>query len=247
MSFRFLIPLLAGVALTGSVHAQGLGKLKGVVELFTSQGCASCPPADAALQRLIAQGDVVALAYHIDYWNYMGWNDTMSSRDNTDRQYAYARTLGRSNVYTPQAILNGRDHLNGADFQAINLKLDDLNRAGKGLTVPVSAAVKGDQLEINIAAGQGKADVVVAYFDREQSVDVTKGENSGHQIAYMHSVSDVETVGMWEGKPMSLTLPANVMDKAGRKGLAILLQSSTPAGDPAAIIGATVMTLGADD
>lgn len=247
MSFRFLISLLAGVALTGSVHAQELGKLKGVVELFTSQGCASCPPADAALQRLIAQGDVVALAYHIDYWNYMGWSDTMSSKDNTDRQYAYARTLGRSNVYTPQAIINGRDHLNGADLQAINLKVDDLNRAGKGLTVPVSATMKGDQLEIKIAAGQGKADVVVAYFDREQSVDVTKGENSGHQIAYMHSVSDVETVGMWEGKPMSLTLPANVMDKAGRKGLAILLQSSTPSGDPSAIIGATVMTLGADD
>lgn len=247
MSFRFLISLLAGVALTGSVHAQELSKLKGVVELFTSQGCASCPPADAALQRLIAQGDVVALAYHIDYWNYMGWDDTMSSKDNTARQYAYARTLGRSNVYTPQAIINGRDHLNGADFQAINVKLDDLKRVGKGLTVPVAAVMKGDQLEINIAAGQGKADVVVAYFDREQSVDVTKGENSGHQIAYMHSVSDVETVGMWEGKPMSLTLPANVMDKAGRKGLAVLLQSSTPTGDPAAIIGAAVMTLGADD
>jgi hypothetical protein len=247
MSLRFLISLLAGVALSGSVCAQEAAKLKGVVELFTSQGCASCPPADAALEKLIAQGDVVALAYHIDYWNYLGWNDTMSSKDNTARQYAYARTLGRSNVYTPQAIINGRDHLNGADLQAINVKLDDLNHAGKGLTVPVSAAMKGDQLEIKIAAGQGKADVVVAYFDREQSVDVTKGENSGHEIAYMHSVSDVETVGMWEGKPMNLTLPANVMDKAGRKGLAILLQSSTPAGDPAAILGAAVMTLGADD
>ena len=247
MSFRFLIPLLAGLALTGSVCAQEAAKLKGVVELFTSQGCASCPPADAALEKLIAQGDVVALAYHIDYWNYLGWNDTMSSKDNTDRQYAYARTLGRSNVYTPQAIINGRDHLNGADFQAINVKLDDLSHVGKGLTVPVSAAMKGDQLEIKIAAGEGKADVVVAYFDREQSVDVTKGENTGHKIAYMHSVSDVETVGMWEGKPMSLTLPANVMDKAGRKGLAILLQSSTPTGDPAAILGAAVMTLGADD
>lgn len=247
MSLRFMISLLAGLALTGSVHAQELGKLKGVVELFTSQGCASCPPADAALEKLISQGDVVALAYHIDYWNYMGWNDTMGSKDNTDRQYAYARALGRSNVYTPQAIINGRDHMNGADLQAINVKLDDLNRQGKGLTVPVSAAMKGDQLEIKIAAGQGKADVVVAYFDREQDIDVTKGENSGHQIAYMHSVSDVETVGLWEGKAMSLTLPANVMDKAGRKGLAILLQSSTPTGDPAAIIGATVMTLGADD
>ncbi|MBO9100176.1 MULTISPECIES: DUF1223 domain-containing protein [unclassified Rhizobium] len=247
MSLRFLISLLAGVALTGAAHAQDLGKLKGVVELFTSQGCASCPPADAALKQLIEQGNVVALAYHVDYWNYLGWNDTMSSKDNTARQYAYARTLGRSSVYTPQAVLNGRDHLNGADLGAINVKLDDLSRAGQGLTVPVSAAMKGDELEIDIAAGMGKANVVVAYFDREQRVDVTKGENTGQQIAYMHSVSDVETVGMWEGKPMHLTLPANVMDKAGRKGLAIMLQSSTATGDPAAIIGATVMTMGADD
>jgi len=247
MSLRFLISLVAGFSLVASAHAQELGKLKGVVELFTSQGCASCPPADAALQKLIAQGDVVALAYHVDYWNYLGWNDTMSSRDNTARQYAYARTLGRSGVYTPQAIVNGRDHLNGADLGAINVKLDDLARAGEGLTVPVSAAMKGDELEINIAAGNGKADVVVAYFDRGQSIDVTKGENVGHEIVYMHSVSDVETVGMWEGKPMHLTLPATVMEKAGRKGLAVLLQSSSSAGDPAAIIGATIMAMGADD
>ncbi len=244
---RLLISLLAGVALTGAAHAQQADKPKGVVELFTSQGCASCPPADAALQQLISQGDVVALAYHIDYWNYLGWNDTMSSKDNTARQYAYARTLGRSSVYTPQAVINGRDHLNGADLGAINVKMDDLARAGQGLKVPVSAAMKGDELEINIAAGMGKANVVVAYFDREQRVDVTKGENIGQQIMYMHSVSDVETVGMWEGQPMHLTLPANVMDKEGRKGLAILLQTSTATGDPSAIIGATVMTMGADD
>ncbi len=244
MSLRFVIPLLAGVALAGSAHAQELHKLKGVVELFTSQGCASCPPADAALRKLIDQGNVVALAYHVDYWNYMGWNDTMASKDNTARQYAYARTLGRSNVYTPQAIVNGRDHLNGADLNAINVKLDQFDRDGKGLTVPVSAAMKGDELEIKIGGGAGKANVVVAYFDKEQVVSVNKGENTGQQIAYLHSVSDVETVGMWDGKPMSVVLPANVMDKAGRKGLAVLLQSATPSGDPSAIVGATVMTIG---
>jgi hypothetical protein len=247
MSLRFVIPFLASVALAVSAHAQELKKLKGVVELFTSQGCSSCPPADAALQKLIAQGDVVALAYHVDYWNYMGWNDTMSSKDNTARQYAYARTLGRSNVYTPQAIVNGRDHLNGADLNAINVKLDQFDNSGKGLTVPVTAAMRGDELEIKIGAGNGKANVVVAYFDREQVVSVDKGENTGHKIAYMHSVSDVETVGMWDGKPMSIALPSTVMDKAGRKGLAVLLQSATPTGDPAAIVGATVMTVGSDN
>ncbi|MBB5573978.1 MULTISPECIES: DUF1223 domain-containing protein [Rhizobium] len=246
MRLRFLVPLLAGIALASSLHAEELAKIKGVVELFTSQGCASCPPADAAFQKLIRQGDVVALAYHVDYWNYLGWNDTMASKDNTARQYAYARTLGRSGVYTPQAIINGRDHLNGADLNAINFKLDDFQRQGKGLTVPVSAAMKGDELEIKIGAGQGKANVVVAYFDREQQVAPKAGENNGQEITYLHAVSDVETVGMWDGKAMNVVLPANVLDKAGRRGLAVLLQSSTPSGDPAAIIGATVLTIGTD-
>jgi hypothetical protein len=246
MRLRFLVPLLTGIALTGSLHAQELAKLRGVVELFTSQGCSSCPPADEALQTLIKQGDVVALAYHVDYWNYLGWNDTMASKDNTARQYAYARMLGRSSVYTPQAIVNGRDHLNGADLSAINVKLDDFQREGKGLTVPVNAAINGDELEIKIGDGQGKANIVVAYFDKEQMVSPKGGENNGQQIAYMHAVSDVETVGMWDGKAMKVVLPANVMDKAGRRGLAILLQASTPSGDPAAILGAAVLTMGTD-
>jgi hypothetical protein len=154
--------------------------------------------------------------------------------------------MGRSGVYTPQAIVNGRDHMNGADLSGINVKLDEFERLGEGLMVPVSAAMKGDELEIKIGAGQGKANVVAVYFDKEQMVAPKGGENTGQQIAYMHAVSDVETVGMWDGKAMSLVLPSTVLDKAGRRGLAILLQASTPAGDPAAILGATVLTVGSD-
>ncbi|OCJ10931.1 MULTISPECIES: thioredoxin family protein [unclassified Rhizobium] len=246
MRLRLSILLLAGIALASSLHAQEAAKIKGVVELFTAQGCASCPPADAAFRKLIRQGDVVALAYHVDYWNYLGWSDTMASKDNTARQYAYARALGRSGVYTPQAVVNGRDHMNGADLNAINVKLDSFQRSGEGLTIPVNAAMKDDELSIKIGAGQGKANVVVVYFDKEQMVAPKGGENNGQQIAYMHAVSDVETVGMWDGKAMNIVLPANVLDKAGRRGLAVLLQSSTPTGDPAAIIGATVLTIGSD-
>ena len=242
MPLRIMMALLAGFAVAEPSLAQDAGKIKGVVELFTSQGCSSCPPADAALQKLIGQGDVVALAYHVDYWNYLGWADTMSSKDNTARQYAYARTLGRSNVYTPQAIINGRDHMNGSDLGAINVKLDEFDRSGKGMTVPVSATRQGDELEIKIGAGQGKANVVVAYFDKKQLVSVNSGENSGQQITYLHSVSDVETVGMWDGRATRLVLPASVMDKSGREGFAVLLQESTQGGDPASIIGATVLT-----
>ena len=118
---RFMIPLIAGLAFAGPLLAAD-GTPKGVVELFTSQGCSSCPPADAAFRKLVSQGNVIALAYHVDYWNYLGWADTLSSKENTARQYGYARMMGRSNVYTPQAIVNGRDHLAGADLAGINME-----------------------------------------------------------------------------------------------------------------------------
>ncbi|MBY3597432.1 MULTISPECIES: DUF1223 domain-containing protein [Rhizobium] len=243
MSPRFLIPLIAGVALAGSLHAED-GKRRGVVELFTSQGCSSCPPADAAFRKLVNQGDVIALAYHIDYWNYLGWADTLSSKENTERQYGYARTMGRSNVYTPQVIVNGRGHLAGADLNGINSRIDSYSSEGNGLTVPISAAMRGDELEIKIGAGQGKANVVMVYFDKEKTINVEKGENSGKKISYLHSVTNVETVGMWDGKATSLTLPASVLQRPQLEGCAILLQTATADGDPAAILGATVVMAG---
>ncbi|ACS58301.1 DUF1223 domain-containing protein [Rhizobium ruizarguesonis] len=243
MSPRFLIPLIAGVVLSGPLQAED-GTPKGVVELFTAQGCSSCPPADAAFRKLVNQGDVIALAYHVDYWNYLGWADTLSSKENTERQYGYAKTMGRSNVYTPQAIVNGRGHLAGADLNGINSQIDTYSSEGNGLTVPISAAMRGDELEIKIGAGQGKANVVMVYFDKEKTIDVEKGENSGQKISYLHSVTNVETVGMWDGKATSLTLPASVLQRPQLEGCAILLQSATADGDPAAILGATVVMAG---
>ncbi|MGK9053227.1 DUF1223 domain-containing protein [Neorhizobium petrolearium] len=245
MPFRFRSVILlagllyAGVALAGEVRAP-----KGVVELFTSQGCSSCPPADATLGSLAAQGDVVALSYHVDYWNYLGWTDTLSSRENTERQYGYAKTLGRSGVYTPQAIINGRDHVKGTDISVINSKIMELGAAGKGLIVPVTAAMRGDQIEIEIGAGKGQADVVVAYFTKHQQVEVTKGENSGKNMEYWHAVYDVQSVGTWDGQSMKLTLPGKLMGKSKKDGCAILLQASGPGGEPAAILGATILMAG---
>lgn len=215
---------------------------KGVVELFTSQGCSSCPPADRALETLAHQGGIVALSYHVDYWNYRGWADTLASPENTARQYAYARSLGRSGVYTPQAVLNGRDHLKGTDAETLDGRLEALRAKGQGMTVPVEASRKGDELAIRIGAGQGKADVVIVYFRQQQTVEVLDGENTGKTIDYVNSVTDVQTVGMWDGNALDLVLPAKMIGTKGTDGFAILLQSSGPQGDPAAILGAAVMT-----
>ena len=224
--------------------ARDLAAPTGVVELFTSQGCSSCPPADAALKRLIDDGKVVALAYHVDYWNYLGWADTLASKDNTARQYAYARMLGRNGVYTPQAVLNGRSHVNGADLEGINSRLLAMADGGEGLDVPVEARLGGDEIDIKVGAGKGKANVIVVYFDREQMVDVKQGENGGRKIAYWHAVRDVQTIGMWDGKPASFVLPASILDQGKNGGCAVLLQTMKDAETPGAILGAAAVVTG---
>lgn len=233
--------LLALGASTAS--AQEAIKPKGVVELFTSQGCSSCPPADKALETLAREGEVVALSYHVDYWNYLGWADTLASKDNTDRQYAYARMFGRNGVYTPQAVLNGREHINGADIRGIRSRIGTMPNEGKGLSVPVDVEVKNDELRIRVGPGEGKANIVIAYFERERTINIDKGENLGKTVNYWHAVTDMETIGMWEGKETNLVLPADMLKKKRKAGgCAVLLQRMQTADTPGAILGATVLT-----
>lgn len=239
-----LFAVAAFVAVAGPSALAGDTKPVGVVELFTSQGCSSCPPADAVLGELSKQGNLVALSYHVDYWNYLGWEDTFSSKQSTDRQYEYARTLGRKSVYTPQVIINGRDHINGADKQGINNKVSAFDKSGRGLTVPVEAVMDGDKIRINIGAGDGKADVILVYFDRENAVDVKRGENGGRKLVYWNSVRDVQTVAMWEGQAVELDLPVSVMSGKGYDGCAVLLQTMRSDGVPGAIVGAGVVMNG---
>ncbi len=166
----------------------------------------------------------MALAYHVDYWNYLGWADTLATKENTARQYAYARMFGRNGVYTPQAVLNGRDHMNGGNLSGIRSKLAEMKDTGKGIRVPVEVVRKGDEIDISIGAGDGKANIVVVYFTRQQVVDVETGENSGKKISYFHAVRDIQTIGMWDGKPTRYVLPATVLDEEKDSGCAVLVQ-----------------------
>ncbi len=237
----FVSLLIAMVAASVVPAAAQDGKLKGVVELFTSQGCSSCPPADKILGEMAQRDDVVALSYHVDYWNYLGWRDTFSSPESTERQYNYARTLGRKSVYTPQVIVNGRDHLNGSDRQGIEDKMDAYDQAGRGLTISVEAEQFDDEIRIKVGAGSGKANIIMVYFERTNTVDVKRGENRGRQITYWHSVNDMQTVAMWDGEAMELVLPRSLMKAEGHDGCAILLQTMKSDGVPGAIIGADIL------
>ncbi|TGT50672.1 DUF1223 domain-containing protein, partial [Mesorhizobium sp. M00.F.Ca.ET.170.01.1.1] len=107
----------------------------GVVQLSSSQGCISCPPADEFFAERAGEDDSIALAYHVNYWDYLGWRDTLSTKENTDRQYDYMRAFGSRSVYTPQAIINGRSHVNGASRKEVDGALARMDRTGEGMRV----------------------------------------------------------------------------------------------------------------
>ncbi|MEW9836116.1 DUF1223 domain-containing protein [Mesorhizobium marinum] len=217
-------------------------KPKGVVELFTSQGCNSCPPADAVLARLAARGDVVALGYHVDYWDYLGWKDTLAQPENTERQKLYGKAFGKREVYTPQAVINGRTHVKGGKRGAVEAALVELERTGKGLSVDITVTRVGDSVLIDAAGspgGIGNAHLVLVQFDPVKPIVIERGENKGRTISYANPVTSIQTAGMWHGKAARFELPRSEINKKG--GCAILLQAMGEDGLPGPILGAAIV------
>jgi hypothetical protein len=240
-----ILMLATALALaSGAATAEERGKPVAVVELFTSQGCSSCPPADAFLGDLIKRGDVVALAYHVDYWDYLGWRDTLASPENTARQRAYGRSFGASSVYTPQMVVNGRTHMAGSRRAAVANAIDDRVGTPEGLTVDLSASYAGDNIVIEAGEsdlGRRKAHVVLVSFDSARTVEVKRGENRGKSLTYYNAVTNFQTVGVWKGKAARYELPMSEIAKKGSGGCAVLLQETTASGQPGAILGATMV------
>ena len=239
--------LLAAAAffavLAVAAHA-GEKSPRAVVELFTSQGCNSCPPADRNLADLAKSGEVIALGYHVDYWDYLGWQDTLASPENTARQHEYGRAFGLSAVYTPQAVINGRQHVNGASRDKIDHAMAEMARSGKGLSVDVAVSRSGDSLLIDTGDGggeAGKAHVVLVFFEKTRAVKIDRGENAGKTLTYWNPVTGVQTAGMWHGRAKRFELPLTEVEKQGAGGCAVLLQRVDEDGMPGAIIGAAML------
>ncbi|MAZ15862.1 MAG: hypothetical protein CL535_05950 [Ahrensia sp.] len=240
MAAIFAVLLHSGTSSAGEAVQKPLG----VVELFTSQGCNSCPPADAALRKFAERGDVIALGYHVDYWDYLGWKDTLGSKSNSKRQYEYAEGLKRRGVYTPQAVINGQSHTNGGRYDEISDSLARDDAQGHGLTVGMTLTDLGDRMRVT-AEGAPKdgstVHIVLVYFRRHADVAIERGENSGKTITYVNAVLDYQTIGMWEGEGLTVDIPHSELAAKEADGCAVLLQKATDGGHPGAIIGAAIL------
>ncbi|MBJ3786557.1 DUF1223 domain-containing protein [Devosia sediminis] len=239
MLFRPFSALIAGalfgLTLAGGAQADNISRPKAVVELFTSQGCASCPPADALLTSLAEQGDVVALAYHVDYWDYIGWEDTFGSKGFSDLQRGYARNWGSSRIFTPQMVINGAEGVVGSKRAKVQAAL-----ANAELPLYVSLSVQGDMLKLDVPANAALQDAtiyLVRYLDRAD-VAIEKGENAGKSMVYTQVVVDRQIVGMWEASAgAEVKLPLEKFAPSAAGGVAILIQQERD-GLPGPILGA---------
>jgi hypothetical protein len=208
---------------------------KVVLELFTSQGCSSCPPADALLEELSAKPEIIALAYHVDYWDYIGWADTFGSKAHSDLQRDYATAWGSSRIFTPQLIINGRDGV-------VASRRDEVGGAvaKAGLELPVMLKYEAEMLEISIppdTALEGGVIWLVSYINRAE-VKIDRGENAGKTIAYTQIATGRQALGMWEpGTGAHLKLPLSEVLVAPANGAVILVQQER-AGLPGSILGA---------
>ncbi len=233
----FGISLVAGLAAGEIASAEP----KAVLELFTSQGCSSCPPADKLLGTYAHDKDVIALSYSVDIWDYLGWTDTLASHDNTERQRAYAQKRGDSQVYTPQVVVNGAAHVVGSDKNAIDRAVVESERVG-GLPVPVKISFSDDAVNIDVGPAANawvlKGTVWLVLYDRERTVEIARGENKGRMITYSNVVRKMQRLQMWKGASLSLSLPQAELYENGADGCVVLLQTDGNGGLPGTIVGA---------
>jgi len=187
-----------------------------VVELFTSQSCSSCPPADALLGELARRGDVVALGFHISYLDGPGWKDPFSSQSSTDRQRAYARLFNLGQVYTPQMVVDGAREMIGSDRKEVLAAVRDARR---NTIAPVTFAA--DRRSVAIGAGDGRGNVLLVRFAQKRTTRVAGGENARRTLEDANAVKMLASLGSWNGPALSFAIEPPAEDE----GLAVLVQA----------------------
>ncbi len=236
-----ILPLAAALWLGGAAADLVAAERKAVVELFTSQGCSSCPPADAYLGELAERDDVLALSFHVDYWNYIGWRDPYSKRQWSARQRAYRNTLKRRYVYTPQIVVDGAAEAVGSRRARVAELIEAALRRKK-IAIEIVHPDR-DTIRIRVPAEAGyagpDATVWLTFYDYERTTAIESGENDGTTLTNTNIVRSMARIGDWRGEAMEWTLPVEAVGGAGRDGCAILVQ----AGGNGRILGAVSLAL----
>jgi hypothetical protein len=227
--------LLIALGVMSKAHA---GQTQSVVELFTSQGCSSCPPADVVLAGLAKHRELIVLSLPVDYWDYLGWKDTFAKPAFTARQRAYSLERGDRQVYTPQAVINGRAHVNGANEREIENALAATKTA---VSVPVELVRSGEGVRVEIGAKAGASGVVLLMpVIGRREVAIGRGENARRKVIYTNIVREVVPLGVWSGAASSLTLPATTLVESD--SVVVIVQAGSEA-KPGAVLGAAQVAL----
>jgi len=204
--------------------------IRTVVELYTSQGCSSCPPADALFKEYVDRDDVLALTLPVDYWDYLGWKDTFAKRAYSTRQRLYAKARKDGQVYTPQVVVNGLTHAVGSRRGQIEKAIARSAKRIANRHISASLTMKGDDLVIEaMESGAAtnapiKCQIWLAKIQKEGRVQIRRGENGGRQLTYYNIVRQISPVGTWMGKDMTIRLPAKGLYDAKTSTYAVIFQ-----------------------
>jgi hypothetical protein len=252
MNYRALIyfAALVSAALAGATAGHA-GEPRAVIELFTSQGCSSCPPADKLLGELARDPTLVAMTLPVDYWDYLGWKDTLALHGHTNRQRAYSQVRGDREVFTPQVIVNGVLHVLGSDKAAIERAIAQSREgAVKPLALPVTMEVVDGKVTVNVPAATGQTDsaeVWLCPITAHTPIAVGRGENSGRTIVYNNVVRSWRKLGVWTGKAETFSIALSDLSTADESSgdidrLAVVVQSGVAA-KPGIMLGAAQTNL----
>ncbi|MGZ5872990.1 MAG: DUF1223 domain-containing protein [Bradyrhizobium sp.] len=236
-----------GVCAIVAIIRPALAEPRAVVELFTSQGCSSCPPADKIIGELAKDPSVIALSMPIDYWDYLGWKDTLADARFSARQKAYSLMRGDRDVYTPQAVVNGTAHVVGSDRAGIEGAIGATRKTDGVMSVPVSMKLTGEQITVSVAASnKGPAaahgEIWICSISKAVPISVGRGENRGRELTYYNVVRNVLKVGDWNGNAGSWSVPLENVSREGIDAAAVFIQDGSRE-RPGPMLGAAYTSL----
>ncbi len=196
MRFTKIFAVALGLWLPSVVAAQNV-----VVELFTSQGCSSCPPADEIVRELMQEEGVIVLGWHVDYWDYLGWKDEFSRPENTERQKGYRDRWNLRSLYTPQAVIHGEAQIVGSNEQEIRMYVGQFQAEEPMLDLILSTS--GNTLNIQVSAnvsGLPASEIFLVRVIPEATTSIKRGENAGKTISYVNVVEEMTWIADWNGR-----------------------------------------------